>query len=164
MALQLYNTLSGKVRGIQTSRGQPRPHVCLRAHRLRLRPHRQLPHLHRGRCAAPLPAAKRLQPQARHEHHRRRRQDHSQRHAEGCADRRLHRQVHPGFPGRHADAQSAIAGRAGAGNRAHSGDGALYRRLWSPRATPTAPTRARTTSASPAFRRTASSARRTSRA
>ncbi len=49
-----------------------------------------------------------------------------------------------------------------AGNRAHSGDGAFYCRVWSPRATPIAPMKARTTSASPAFPSTASSARRTS--
>ena len=58
-------------------------------------------------------------------------------------------------------AQPAIARDAGARHRPYPGDGALHRRSGRVTATPIAPTKALTTSASPAFRRTASSARRT---
>ena len=59
-------------------------------------------------------------------------------------------------------AQPAIARDAGARHRPYHRRWRTSSPLWSAPATPIAPTKARTTSASPASRRTASSARRTS--
>src|SRR4051794_35189424 len=91
-------------RGVQTFRRQYCALLCVRSDGLRLRPHRELPYIHCGRSAETLPATKRLQADARNEHHGCGRQDHPQRIATRRLDFRLHENVYAGLLGRHAHA------------------------------------------------------------
>ena len=79
MPLRFYNTLTQQVEEFQPRARQHRPHVHLRPDGLRLRPHRQFPHVHVRRHPAPVAARQRLRARSRDEHHRCGRQDHPQR-------------------------------------------------------------------------------------
>ena len=114
-------------RRLPSHRRQPRPHVRLRTHRLRLRPHRQLPHIHRRRSALPLPPPERIRRPLRHEHHRRRRQDHPQRRPRQRHCAAIHGEIYQGIPRRLRHAQHRAA-HAGARHRAHQSNGRLHRR------------------------------------
>ncbi len=160
MPLELFNTLSAQGRGVSSAGRQPGPHVRLRADGLRLRPHRQFPHVHRGRHAAPLSEAERLSAEARHEHHRRGRQDHSQRGARRRNGAGIHQEISPGVSGGCRRAEHRASRTVGECHRSHPGDGALHRRPGGARVMRIAPTMARITSVSPSFPSTASCRRR----
>src|SRR5207247_8052170 len=57
-------------RRLPAATGQPSPHVCLRSHRVRLRPYRQLPHLYRRLHSTSLPYPVWLQNSTHHDYHR----------------------------------------------------------------------------------------------
>ncbi len=119
--------MSGKLEPLAPGGRARAAHVCLRPHRLRLRPHRQLPHLPARRCAAPLSAPAGHGRQPRHEHHRRGRQDHPQRARRGQAHRRVHRPLRAGLLRGHGRARHRAARAPAARHRAHPGDGRAHR-------------------------------------
>ncbi len=80
----------------RADREGPRAPLHVRADRLRLRAHRQLPHLRVGGPAPPQPQVPRLPGDPGDEHHRRRGQDHPQVDRGGASDRRGDGAVHPG--------------------------------------------------------------------
>src|SRR6266849_3905763 len=82
-------------RALRPAKARRSLHVHLRPHRLRLRPHRQLPHLHLPGHPPPLSETPRLPPQPRHESHRRRRPHHRQRRRQKRQHPRLHRKIRP---------------------------------------------------------------------
>ena len=123
MTLRFTNTLGGKARGVHAARGRPRPHVQLRADRLRPRPRRQLPRVPAGRPRQPLPALVRLQRDVGDEHHRRRRSDHPRPRGRGRHARRADRAAHRALRRRHRRAAHRSARRPVARHRAHPGDG-----------------------------------------
>ncbi len=127
----------GTIGCARAGRRQGAAHVCLRAHGLRLRPHRQLPHLSANRRSAALSAPERHGRAPRDEHYRRGRQDHPQRGRGQHLHRRLHvaicRRVFRGFG-------SAARGAAGGDcprHRTHSADGGADREARCERERPT---------------------------
>ncbi len=87
-------------------------HLHLRPHGLRLRAHREFPHVHVSGHSAPLPAFAGLSRDAGDERDRRGRPHHPSRRGRGHRHPRVHRKIHPGLPrgyrrAAHRDARGA---------------------------------------------------------
>ena len=127
MALRFYNTLTQQVEPFQTLDGNTvrmytcGPTVYNYAHIGNLRTFTFEDILRRWLHLS------RLQNGPRDEHHRRGRQDHSQRGRRGEDPGRVHGEVHRGVPRRHGGAAPATAGTHGESHRAYSGNGGRYR-------------------------------------
>ena len=148
-------------RGVSSAGRQPGSHVRVRADGVRLRAHRKLPHVSlRWTCCGGTCASSGYRAAARHEHHRRGRQDHPQRGGAGVRYRRVHAKVSRRHFWRTCRRSGIEQPEMIARATEHIPRWRSLSRSWLTRILPTAPRMGRGTSASRGFRSTASCRRR----